>query len=385
MNSKVSLLNGICRVILIGLTWLLLLGTLGVLSAVGQTAYVDDLRSIYTRKYSVPLPAALTYSPEANALLVAGYPDLNRPSAVEAVTISVFKDLLGRIELPLPLPGPFFMAFSQRANALFILDVRTNQVVSIPAGPGGRLDPSGRPVAAFNATDFHIRQPKGLTADPGSGDLYILDGGGPFVVRLRPDTNQNFNPSSAERHGPLVLPDPSPLQGLAFNSANGRIYVLNSQNDVFELDHLGGIVSTRRLASLGLTTVASLVFAPSADLTDDPSVMSLFVLEASPPQGGPPGQKPAPRIVELLLTAPVLAPSTLSAPVIPVAALRQKIDRRRGPLEAGRESPSPQAALPGAAGLPPSRGRAASARKKAAISSSGSWRSCEALGCGASR
>ena len=125
--------------------------------------------------------------------------------------ISLWNDLLGRVELPLSLPGPFFMGFSQRANGLFLLDLTTNQAVRIPAGPGGRLGTSGRPVAAFKGADFNIRQPRGITVDPSSGDLYLLDGVGPWIVRLRPDANQNFDPTSAERYGPLVLPDPSPL------------------------------------------------------------------------------------------------------------------------------------------------------------------------------
>ena len=112
---------------------------------------------------------------------------------------------------------------------------------------------------------------------------------------------------------------------MAFNPANGGLYVLNSKNDVYEFNKLGTVVSTRRLSSVGITNATALVFTPSANRFDDPSVMTLFVLEASLPPGGP-GGKPAPRIVELSLTAPILAPSTLAAPVVdPVPTLIQTI------------------------------------------------------------
>ncbi|HSA62360.1 MAG TPA: hypothetical protein VLE03_08995, partial [Nitrospiraceae bacterium] len=286
---------------------------LGIQTASGQTPYTQDLRSFYTRDYGISRAAAVSFSPDAGALLIAETSIPNRPNVVEFVIADLWGDYLGRVEVPFSPTGLFSTAFSRRANSLFILDQAANRVLKVPARSNGRPLESLQPLSVLTGLNFNIRQPQGITFDDRNGDLYVLDGVGPYIVRIPPGTEDNPS-GGAGRLGPIALPDATQARGIAFNSSAGRLYVLDSRNDLHELDEAGGVLSTRHLDSVGVKDPIALVFAQSPDLTDDPSVMYLYVLEASPGQGGS-QQRPS-RIAELSLNAPTLSASLLAAPTV---------------------------------------------------------------------
>ena len=298
---------------------LLLLSVLGAPAANGQTAYVAGLQSLHTADYGISRPSALAFSPEANVLLLGGPRDFVLSQSLYTATIDPWGLQLEGIDLPLPPAGRLHMAFSRRANALFVLDAATGKAVMIPAAPGGRLRSSGKPVVAFNKGDFGIVDARGLAVDSRTGDLYVLDGVGPSVVRITPGPDQSFAGATWERFGLLGLPDQSQLQAMAFNPVEGHLFVVNVKNDLYELDNRGALIASRDLASLGLKHVSSVVSAPSADLTDDPSILNLFVLDTG--EGKVPERTSA-RIVELSLVAPVLAATTLAAPTLAPSLIR---------------------------------------------------------------
>jgi hypothetical protein len=71
---------------------------------------------------------------------------------------------------------------------------------------------------------------------------------------------------------------------------------LNEQK-LYELAQTGQVMATRDLSEFELRDPQSMVFAPSGDLTDDPSELSLYIAEAQAPGG----------IIELSFTEPLAA------------------------------------------------------------------------------
>ena len=88
------------------------------------------------------------------------------------------------------------------------------------------------------------------------------------------------------------------------------------QRQLYELTQAGQVVAVHDLSSLGLLAPQGLVFAPSADPTDDPAILNLYVADS-----GLSGAEPVPGgIVELsLMAAPALIPGI---PVVPATLER---------------------------------------------------------------
>src|SRR5688572_5953428 len=74
-------------------------------------------------------------------------------------------------------------AFDATASRVWILETRTQQLLEMSVGPNGSADRSTMRVV--DARGFGLRVPRGLTVDPASGQLFVLDVG-PRIVRLEP-------------------------------------------------------------------------------------------------------------------------------------------------------------------------------------------------------
>ena len=110
------------------------------------------------------------------------------------------------------------------------------------------------------------------------------------------------------------------LRGVAYNPANGHLYVLSpAEQKGYELTETGAVVSTLDLAPLKLNDPQAIVFAPSADATDDPAIMNLYIadrgLSSERSQETRPGS-----IVEVSLTPPVLValPASIQASLVQI-------------------------------------------------------------------
>ena len=71
------------------------------------------------------------------------------------------------------------------------------------------------------------------------------------------------------------------LSGVAYNDVDGRAYVGKpEERRLYGVDAAGTIQSVVDLADASLSAPHSFTFAPSADQTDDPSRLSLYVVDA---------------------------------------------------------------------------------------------------------
>src|SRR5574341_1949020 len=88
-----------------------------------------------------------------------------------------------------------------------------------------------------------------------------------------------------------------------------------AKEKLYEFTDTGKVIATRDLSEFGLKDPYSLVFAPSGDLTDDLSQMTLYICDSGPGKGK--GQKALSlestqtgKIAELSLTQPVVVAAT---------------------------------------------------------------------------
>jgi len=128
------------------------------------------------------------------------------------------------------------------------------------------------------------------------------------------------------------------LRGLAVNPANRHLFTFApATRTLWELDPTGAPISRRDLSRAGLDDVRAMAIAPTADSTDAPGRLAVYVADAGRLQNG--------RIVgaglyEIVLSAPVLSPAVAAAAVSSVT-LVNTINTGAGSGQWSPDSPDP--------------------------------------------
>jgi hypothetical protein len=254
--------------------------------ALHDPAYIGPVR-IFDPDFTMPHAAGLAFSPAANIFLVLAGNGTDQPGRVSTnlTMVSPFDERIGSTNLP-TIPNPINMAFDVKGNRLLLFDTAGQELIMIEADPDGYVDPAA--VSGFEAQQFGVRNPQGMAVDPVSGVLFILSGADSGIVCIKPNAQGGFDGAAALAEGrvsqiDLSGLDLSELQGLAFNPTDGHLYVLNPvQLKLYEVSETGQLVAIRDMSLLDLKfrDPQGIVFAPSADLTDDPSQMHLFLMDS---------------------------------------------------------------------------------------------------------
>ncbi|MHC4499791.1 MAG: Ig-like domain-containing protein, partial [Planctomycetota bacterium] len=173
---------------------------------------------------------------------------------------------------------PINMAFDDKTNRLLIFLSSDNELIDILEGPDGNLDLM---TSIFHdASHFGLQNPQGMTVDPISGHLLILDTVGPKLVRIEPEPDGGFD-NALISEVDLQATGLVEVRGLAFDPTTGHLHLSSLLDDkLYELTQTGQVVAIRDLSEFGLRNPQSMVFAPSGDLTDDPSELSLFIADS---------------------------------------------------------------------------------------------------------
>jgi hypothetical protein len=223
-----------------------------------------EIRTVWTTEFGIPRPTGLTYLPVRGELLVAQ----SRGDRTAALRLSLGQDPRGTLDLP-RLPDASTLAFDPSSNLLTA--VRAGAQIAAPAGDLGTWRVSRADVRGLGLLD-----PSAATFDPSTGTWFVLDEAADAVVRAP----RRGGPGSATRIS-LKRLGASRFAGIAFNPSDGLLYVADAEGDrLFGLDGGGRIRRTHSLASLDLRDPRAMTFAPSADRTDDPGTLHLYVADA---------------------------------------------------------------------------------------------------------
>jgi uncharacterized protein YjiK len=238
-----------------------------VAAAPARVVEAREIRSLFTHELGVARPVGVTYLPEAEALLVAGA-DADETAFLR---LSPAGDSLGTSLAP-RLSYPASMAFDAKGKRLTAVD--GDDVITVAATDLRTRRP---PVRRMDAAHMELRDPQGATFDPTAGTWFVLDRAARAIVRV--PIRGGF-PASPTRISLRGL-DASSFQGLALNPADGLLYVASRDDDLlYGLNGSGEVRKTYDLAAVGLHDLRAIVFAPSADPTDDPSTLHLYAADA---------------------------------------------------------------------------------------------------------
>lgn len=287
------------------------INTYAVVTAQAEPAFVRRVRNLETAPLGILNPAGLVFSPKGRNFQVITSRQATA-TTTDLVQLTPVERILGSRRLAARIDDPINVTFDGNRNRLLVLRKNANQLFVVQADDSGMLDPQSLRTVKIRA--LGLQNPQGMTVDPATGILYMLDAVGPRLLQVTPDTSGNFETAGATTvdlaGAKLVNP-----RGLAWHPGSGHLYVASPGNQTLvEVTPAGQVVSTRDLSAVGLSNPQALVFAPTGDLTDDPAALSLYMADAGQPTAAQSTDDPA--LAETGCTTAEACPNTLYLPLV---------------------------------------------------------------------
>ncbi len=294
-----------------------------------EDAYIGLVRFYPLEEYGISNPFGFVFSQQENFfhILEITRNGFDRYGQLDSFALSPSAGKMGASQLPTNIIDPTNHTFDNKFNRLLTFHPDSGRLISVESGPGSKLD--AKNFHQYDLLPFSLSKPRGLAVDPESGQLYILESEKLQIIRLTPDALGDYDNPDITRVN-IDFDRPGVLSGLAFDINTGHFHVLNPiEKSLLEFDSEGKVVAIRDLSQFNLAYPSSIVFAPSADPTDDPALLNLYLLdnpsgqlasqdlnpinqaiESEVVQDGNPGQSN--QIVELSFTPP--SPLLLTVP-----------------------------------------------------------------------
>ena len=234
------------------------------------------------RGHGVTNPEGLAYSPDAGVFLLSQGADAGAEQLTVAA-VTPFDDLTATSNMAAGVADPVNSTVDAGRNRLLLLDSQAQQLIEVDIDLEGRVLPET--MSRSNIDGLTLSDARGLYVDPDTSNLYILDNGARQIVVVRPGGEQSYGDilaagaDQAARISLAPLGDGA-LRGIAVHPLTGHIFVLGpEQARLYELSATGELISTYDLAHLGISTPRALIIARSADLTDAPTEMHVYVVD----------------------------------------------------------------------------------------------------------
>ena len=155
-----------------------------------QLKHFSSSHSISTSEFGIESPAGMAYSPEADSFIVWAADNAWHIIATQ-------EDMGGRLNLAQPVENPLGVAFEDQSNSLFILSTGNTELAKVGMGQSGLPNTSHKAATRFNIRSFDLQDAQGLTFDPATGRLFILDARRLQVLVVSPHPAQGFDGASA--------------------------------------------------------------------------------------------------------------------------------------------------------------------------------------------
>jgi hypothetical protein len=232
----------------------------------GEVARARLVRTVWTSEYGIPRPSGLAFVASRNEFVVAGSPSTVTP----LVRLARDETSPGTLELP-ALTDPSTLAFDAATNELSA--VSDDQLV---VAPGTNLANRRPGTARADISGLGLRDARGATYDAATGTWFVLDARAPAIVRIGA---RGSHPTAPARTALADLGGRA-LRGLAFNPADGLLYVSADAHLLYGIDSNGKIAKTYDLGDTGVRNPVAMTFAPSTDKTDAAANQNLFVADS---------------------------------------------------------------------------------------------------------
>jgi uncharacterized protein YjiK len=248
-------------------------------TAQGVPLQLYQVQTIYTGELGVKSPIGMAFMPDEQAFFVWG-------ENQDSVTITLPGDLGSPVNIADTIEDPLGLAFDQHSDSLFFLKAEGAELVKIQSEEISLPESSRQAATRFNVKAFDLESAQGITFDPYTGRLFILDAGKSQILIVSPHPIMGFDGESAIGNGRLHRVNLTPvtrsaLHGIAFNPNNGNLYIGSpDEKKIYELTERGRVISVFDTSSFLLKNPATMLFAPSSDQTDDPLEMSLYLMDS---------------------------------------------------------------------------------------------------------
>src|SRR6266511_3736386 len=263
------------------------------------------VRMLDSSRAGITIPAGIAFSQQANAFFVVeGVPQGGAaPGETAVAQVTPFGSRVASTAVPYAIRAPINVAFDERRQRLLMLD-GASTLLEIPL-QGARLDVSR--ISRADVTSGHLQNPQGITVDPKTGTLFVLDAAGQRLVRFDPTSDGTLpGATSSVDLGTSSVQ----LRGIAFDAGSGDLYTVGvAERQLYELTGGGSVVAVRDLAPFGRREPQGLLVAPTTDQTDAADGTSVFLANSGVPINSAAGSRRAAAvqqpggIAELSLTA----------------------------------------------------------------------------------
>jgi DNA-binding beta-propeller fold protein YncE len=252
---------------------------------------LDETEDLFDQAYFTagkPNLTGVAYPPGAHTLLLLDQPASGETTLALMAPPNLNTKKVSKTSLEIADPSNLaFDSINRGAQGygiarLFALDANLSQLIVVKASAQNVMEAAT--IESLDTKPFGVTDPQGMTIDPDTGLLYLLDGAS-TIVSLKPKPGRAFAQAKVT---PISLPAGlGELHGIAFNPANHHLYVFNpGQQQLHELTLQGTWVKSLDLSGLGLGQVRAMTFAPSLDQTDPAPTMHLYLVTSSGKNAG---------------------------------------------------------------------------------------------------
>lgn len=320
-DKSISSSAAVLGVIFILLSWIV------VPLAQGRDRLVKEVQKIESselKALAVSNLVGLLASPKTGKFFILDRPQVGIQTGDET-EIKSFNLDRGTISsstlLPDGIADPINTSFDKKNSRILGLLADNERLIKVS------IDANGVNGQTFSETNISnavsLRNPQGMTTNPETGVLYILDSG--KIVRLEPEENSEElgRTQASEITLPTETGGADEHRGIAFNPSDGLLYVLNPvQQRLYAVTARGVLVLTHDLSNLGFLNSGAIIFAASGDSTDSPERLSLYIAD----QGI---NNDSQKIVEVSLRGSVRVQARQASDPTVTATLIQVIDTTR--------------------------------------------------------
>ena len=248
--------------------------------AQSEAVFIRQIRAFDRDNVGDLDPVGLAFSPEAETFLVVEAGTITHSSRVvtNVTMITALEERIGSVPIEANIFDAINVAFDSRFGRLLLIDSANNELIEIKAGPDGTVDSST--LIRHDARHFGIAIAQGMTVDPASGHLFIVDSSGPQIVRVEPGLDGGFDQAAVSIMD-LKSTGLEEVRGIAFDPDSGHLHLYSPRDqELVELTQSGQFVAGRDMSGFDLQMPQAMVFAPSGDQTDDPAQVSLYVADS---------------------------------------------------------------------------------------------------------
>lgn len=260
---------------------------------------MEEVRTIYPSEWGVPYPAGLSYSlgSEHLALLVKRDPGQSTIGRSSIVVITPYEDLVGTANLPFVADNAINIVYDDAGEHLLLLNNQRAELARVTVGEDRVPDPGT--LARFDITHLDLKSADGMSVGRTARRLFILDSATAEVVCVNLDNRFDLIFKLD-----LSYLGTDKLRGIAVHPLTDNLFVVSPlEAHLYELTQAGQLINTYDLSGLDLVDPRGLAFGPSADLTDAPDTMHLFMADSGARRAAP-GRQLFGRILEIAPAPP---------------------------------------------------------------------------------